>query len=98
MSANVAYALPVAVLILILAIGTRLALQPKRRLRAAACFVAAVCLFNAGFSPMYLAFQGAVLSVLLLGAMFFLRDVHRAALPHVARLWAGYRPRPPRSS
>lgn len=77
MSANVAYALPVAVLVLILAIGAQLALQPKRPLRAAACFVAAVCLFNAGFSPMYLAFQGAALSALLLGAMLFLHDANR---------------------
>ncbi len=77
MAANVAYALPVAVLVVILAIGVQLALRPSRRLSVAACFVAAVCLFNAGFSPMYLVFQGATLTVLIAGAMIFLRDARR---------------------
>lgn len=77
MAANVAYALPVAVLVLIIAIGMQLALRPGPRISAAAGFVAAVCLFNAGFSPMYLVFQGAALSVLLLGAMLFLRETIR---------------------
>ena len=77
MSANVAYALPVALLILIIAVGIQVALRPGLPIGAGAGLVAAICLFNAGFSPMYLVFQGAALSVLLLGVTLFLRDVYR---------------------
>ncbi len=88
MAANVAYALPVALLILIIAVGIQLALRPGRRISAVACFVAVVCLFNAGFSPMYLVFQGAALSVLLLGTMLFLHDtVRRRCLILLAAGW-----------
>lgn len=77
MSANVAYAMPVAMLVLIVAIGLHLALRPSRRISAAAGFAAAVSLFNAGFAPMFLVFQASVLSALMLGAFFFLRDTIR---------------------
>ena len=77
MSANVAYALPVAILALIVAIGLHLALRPSRRVGVAAGFVAAVSLFNAGFAPMFLVFQGAVLSALMVGAFLFLRETIR---------------------
>ena len=77
MSANVAYALPVAILVLIVAIGLHLALRPGWSISAAVCLVAAVSLFNAGFAPMFLVFQGAVLSMLLLGARLFLRETIR---------------------
>ena len=77
MSANVAYAMPVAILALIVAAGLQLALRPKTRISAAAGFVAAIALFNAGFTPMFLVFQGAVLSALLLGACLFLRKTIR---------------------
>ena len=81
MSANVAYAMPVAILVLIVAIGLHLALRSGRRISAAICFVAAVTLFNAGFTPMFLVFQGAVLSVLMLGACLFLcKTVRRRCL------------------
>ena len=77
LSANVAYALPVALLVLIIAVGIHLALRPSLRISAVLCLVAAGCLFNAGFSPMYLVFQAAALSALMLGAMLFLHETFR---------------------
>jgi len=90
MAANVAYALPVAILVLILAVGLHLALRLKRRIGAAACVIAIACLLNAGFSPMHLVFQGALVSALLLGAMLFLRDMDRRhCLNLLAAGWLG---------
>lgn len=77
MAANVAYALPVAVLALILAIGTQLALRPNLRISAGVCVIAVACLLNAGFAPMYLVFQGAALTALFIGARLFLRATNR---------------------
>lgn len=77
MAAIVAYSLSVALFVLIIAIAAQWALLPRPRIGAAAGFVAAVCFFNAGFAPMYLVFQGTVLSILLLGAMVFLSEATR---------------------
>ena len=90
MAANVAYALPVAILALILALGTQWALRPNLRRSAAVSVIALACLLNAGFSPMHLVFQGALLSALLLGAVLFLRDMdRRRCLNLLAAGWLG---------
>ena len=73
MAASVAYALPVALLVLIVVIGLQLAQSASLPISAAALVVAVACFMNAGFSPMFLVFQGAVFTILLLGVTLGLR-------------------------
>ncbi len=77
MAAVVAYALPVAILTLIIAFALESALRPGGHISAALGVIAVACLLNAGFAPMFVVFQGATLSMLLLGAMLFLRETNR---------------------
>ncbi len=77
MAANVAYAMPLALLVLIIAITLRLVHQPNRHIYAAVAFVAITCFFNAGFSVMYLVFQGAVLTALLAGVILYAPTAER---------------------
>ena len=77
MAANVAYALPVALLVLIVAVGMHMALRTGIGIAPAAGVIAAGCLFNAGFAPMQVVFQGAALSAFIFGALVFLPDRYR---------------------
>ena len=88
MAANVAYALPVAILALIFAVGANLALRPNLRISPAVGVIAVACLLNAGFAPMVVVFQGAALTVLIFGAMLFLCDtIRRRCLILLASGW-----------
>ena len=90
MAAVVAYALPVAILALIFAVGAQLALRPNLRISAAVGVIAVASLLNAGFAPMLVVFQGAALTMLILGAMLFLRDTNRRrCLILLASGWLG---------
>ena len=71
MAASVNYTLPVALLVVIIAIALQPVLRPDLPVRAALAFVALSCFVNAGFSAMYLVFQGAVLTALLPFSLLF---------------------------
>ncbi len=83
LAANVAYTLPVVILVFYVSLVIQVASSPERRMwiGVVSTIGALICFVNAGFSAMYLVFQGTVLTGLLFGLIIFVgKNVRRPYL------------------
>ena len=90
LSISLRYTFPLAILVLYLAMALQFAsLNSGRRWTIAAAGAGvAICFVNAGFSEMYLVFQGTFLTGLLVGIMLFVAKTARR--PYLILIGAGW--------
>ena len=90
LAANVAYTLPMVILVFYVSLVIQVASRPKMRISIGAFSIigALICFANAGFSAMYLVFQGTVLTGWLVGLTIFVAKTVRR--PYMILIGAGW--------